>query len=54
MLDTNEGYASRLIGSPDTILRRLEEFVDAGVDRFHLTLRDRLFMDEVFPAIGDL
>jgi len=54
LLDTNEGYASRLIGSPATIVRRLEEFVDAGIDCFHLTLRDRLFMDEVFPAIRDL
>ncbi|MEM7339631.1 MAG: LLM class flavin-dependent oxidoreductase [Actinomycetota bacterium] len=54
VLDTNEGYASRLIGSPATILRRLEEFVDAGVDCFHLSLRDRLFMAEVFPAIRDL
>ncbi|MEL7157125.1 MAG: LLM class flavin-dependent oxidoreductase [Actinomycetota bacterium] len=54
VLDTNEGYASRLIGSPATILRRLEEFVDAGVDCFHLTLRDQLFMEEVFPAIRDL
>lgn len=54
VLDTNEGYASRLIGSPATIRRRLEEFVDAGVDCFHLTLRDQLFMEEVFPAIRDL
>jgi len=54
LLDTNEGFASRLIGSPNTILRRLEEFVDAGVDCFHLSLSDRLFMDEVFPAIRSL
>ena len=53
-LDTNEGFATRLIGSPATILRRLEEFVDAGVDCFHLSLHDHLFMEEVFPAIRDL
>ncbi|MDG2261094.1 MAG: LLM class flavin-dependent oxidoreductase [Actinomycetota bacterium] len=51
LLDTNEGYASRLIGSPNTVIRRLEEFIDAGVDCFHLSLSDRLFMEEVFPAI---
>lgn len=54
LLDTNEGFASRLIGSPNTVLRRLEEFVDAGIDCFHLVLRDQLFMDEVFPGIRSL
>ncbi|HLX38600.1 MAG TPA: LLM class flavin-dependent oxidoreductase [Candidatus Binataceae bacterium] len=50
-LDTNEGYASRLIGSPDTILRRMGEFHALGVDCFHLVLHDQLFNREVLPAL---
>ena len=50
-LDTNEGYASRLIGSPDTILRRIREFHEMGIDCFHLTLNDELFNREVLPAL---
>lgn len=53
-LDTNEGFASRLIGSPDTILRRMEEFHRLGVDLFHLTLHDRLFNSEVLPQVKRL
>jgi dimethylsulfone monooxygenase len=48
-LDSNEGFASRLIGSPETILRRMQEFQDLGVDCFHLTLQDELFNREVLP-----
>ena len=48
-LDSNEGYASRLIGSPATILRRMREFHELGVDCFHLTLHDDLFNREVLP-----
>jgi FMNH2-dependent dimethyl sulfone monooxygenase len=48
-LDSNEGFASRLIGSPKTILRRIREFNDLGVDCFHLTLHDELFNREVLP-----
>ena len=50
-LDSNEGLASRLIGSPDTILERMREFHELGVDCFHLTLHDRLFNQEVLPAL---
>lgn len=50
-LDSNEGLASRLIGSPDTILRRIREFHELGVDCFHLALHDRLFNQEVLPAL---
>lgn len=50
-LDSNEGLASRLIGSPDTILRRMREFHELGVDCFHLTLNDRLFNRAVLPAL---
>jgi dimethylsulfone monooxygenase len=51
LLDTNEGFASRLIGSPATILRRIREFHALGVDCFHLTLHDQLFNREVLPAL---
>jgi FMNH2-dependent dimethyl sulfone monooxygenase len=53
-LDTNEGFASRLIGSPDTIIERMREFHRLGVDCFHLTLHDPLFNREVLPALGKL
>lgn len=53
-LDTNEGFASRLIGSPDTILRRMEEFHRLGVDLFHLTLHDALFNTAVLPFVKNL
>jgi FMNH2-dependent dimethyl sulfone monooxygenase len=48
-LDSNEGYASRLIGSPKTILRRMRELHELGVDCFHLALHDELFNREVLP-----
>ena len=48
-LDSNEGFASRLIGSPDTILERMRHFHALGVDCFHLTLHDQLFNREVLP-----
>lgn len=51
LLDTNEGFASRLIGSPETILRRMREFHALGVDCFHLTLQEQLFNREVLPAL---
>ena len=54
MLDSNEGYASRLIGSPDTILRRMQEFHRLGIECFHLTLHDQLFNREVLPSLTSL
>lgn len=48
-LDSNEGYASRLIGSPETILQRMREFHELGVDCFHLALHDELFNQAVLP-----
>ncbi len=53
-LDTNEGYASRLIGSPDTIIERMRKFHALGVDCFHLILHDQLFNREVLPAMRKL
>ncbi|MDA1074215.1 MAG: LLM class flavin-dependent oxidoreductase [Proteobacteria bacterium] len=50
-LDTNEGYASRLIGSPQEIVRRAREFQQMGVDMLHLDIRDKLFVAEALPAI---
>jgi alkanesulfonate monooxygenase SsuD/methylene tetrahydromethanopterin reductase-like flavin-dependent oxidoreductase (luciferase family) len=49
LLDSNEGFASRLIGSPDTVEGRMREFMAAGVDCFHVTLNDPLFVSEVIP-----
>jgi len=54
MLDTNEGYATRLIGSPETILARIAEFKAMGVDMLHLDLRDSLFQQAVLPALQAL
>ena len=50
-LDTNEGYSSRLIGSPETIIDRVEEFRVAGVDMLHVTLGDTLFEKAVLPQV---
>ena len=54
MLDTNEGYATGLIGSPETILRRLQALKSAGVDMIHLALGDPLFEREVLPVIHEI
>ena len=48
-LDSNEGYASRLIGSSGTILKRMRQFQELGVDCFHLALHDERFNREVLP-----
>lgn len=53
-LDSNEGFATRLIGSPETIVRRLEEFAALGVEMIHLTLQDELFNAEVLPAMKSI
>jgi len=50
-LDSNEGFASRLIGSPATIEQRMLEFHNLGIDMFHLTLNDDRFVSEVLPRI---
>jgi FMNH2-dependent dimethyl sulfone monooxygenase len=51
VLDTNEGYASRLVGSPQTVLERMLQFHELGIECFHLTLNDALFNTEVLPAL---
>ncbi len=54
MLDTNEGYLSGLIGSPQTILSRMAEFHALGIDCFHLALVDERFNREVLPRLASL
>ena len=54
MLDTNEGYLSGLIGSPQTILNRMAEFHALGIDCFHLALIDERFNREVLPRLASL
>jgi FMNH2-dependent dimethyl sulfone monooxygenase len=51
VLDTNEGYATRLIGSPDTIVTRIGELQAIGVDMLHLHLGDELFRTAVLPSV---
>ena len=53
-LDTNEGYTTRLIGSPETVLHAVHGLRDLGVDMLHLDLSDALFVDEVLPAIHQI
>jgi alkanesulfonate monooxygenase SsuD/methylene tetrahydromethanopterin reductase-like flavin-dependent oxidoreductase (luciferase family) len=47
----NEGYASNLIGSPDTVRGRIREFQEIGVDMLHLSLNDDCFNTEVLPHV---
>ena len=51
VLDTNEGYAPRFIGSPDTILQRILQYQDLGIEMLHLDLRDALFCQQVLPGL---
>ena len=51
LIGGNEGYASRLIGSPATILERMREFHEIGIDCFHVALNDPQFVNEVLPAL---
>ena len=53
-LDSNEGFASRLIGSPSTILERILEFHRLGVDCLHTALIDENFNNEVLPRLRRL
>jgi hypothetical protein len=53
-LDTNEGYASRFIGSPETICQRIELYRELGVDMLHLELSDQLFVERVLPVVHGL
>lgn len=54
MLDSNEGFATRLIGSPDSILDQLQRLRDVGVDLLHTTMGDELFEQAVLPELSKL
>jgi len=54
LLDSNEGYVSGLIGSPETILAKVNAYKDIGVDMFHLQLGDSLFEEAVLPKMLSL
>jgi FMNH2-dependent dimethyl sulfone monooxygenase len=51
VLDTNEGFAARLIGSPETVWARIQTFASLGVELLHLDLRDALFVETVLPSM---
>ena len=51
LLDTNEGYAARLIGSPDTVYERLEAYRALGVEMLHFDTRDALFNEVILPEL---
>lgn len=53
-IDSNEGYAARLIGSPDTILERIDLYKSLGIDMLHLGLGDEKFKKDVFPLLATL
>ena len=54
MLDSNEGFASRLIGSPSTVLAGIQALADMGVEMLHLTLADLQFIQTVLPQVHGL
>ena len=54
VLDTNEGYASRLIGSPKTILSRIHEYRKLGIEMLHLSLQDEVFNQSVLPELIEI
>ena len=51
LLDTNEGYAARLIGSPDTVYERLEALRALGIEMLHFDTRDELFNETILPEL---
>ena len=51
LLDSNEGYASRLIGSPKTIIARIEAYQDLGIEMLHFDTSDEQFLRDVLPEI---
>lgn len=54
VLDMNEGYATGLIGSPDTIRARIAELKEIGVDMLHVSLGDPMFNEHVLPTVGEI
>ncbi len=54
LLDSNEGYATGLVGSPETIIRQVTALRSIGVEMLHFTLGDALFEDAVLPKLPAL
>ena len=50
-IDSNEGFASRLVGSPETIIAKIREFQAVGVDCFHVALNDHMFNSQVIRQL---
>jgi FMNH2-dependent dimethyl sulfone monooxygenase len=50
-LDTNEGYSAGLVGSPESVMERIETYRELGVEMLHLTLGDRLFEEMLLPEL---
>ncbi len=53
-LDSNEGYAARLIGSAGSILQRIRAYRELGVEMLHLDLQDSRFNQQVLPELHTL
>ncbi len=53
-IDSNEGYAARFVGSPDTILERISLYKSLGIEMLHLGLGDSQFSEVVFPELASL
>ncbi|MXY52534.1 MAG: LLM class flavin-dependent oxidoreductase [Gammaproteobacteria bacterium] len=51
LLDTNEGYAARLIGSPDTVYERLDAYRALGIEMLHFSTGDQLFNETILPEL---
>ena len=51
LLDTNEGYAARLIGNPDTVYERLEAYRALGIEMLHFDTHDKLFNETILPEL---
>ena len=51
LLDTNEGYAARLIGSPETVYERLATLRALGIEMLHFDTRDTLFNETILPEL---
>jgi len=53
-LDANEGYCTRLIGSPAITFEHIQELRSIGVDRLHLELWNAQFIGQVLPRIHEI
>jgi FMNH2-dependent dimethyl sulfone monooxygenase len=51
LIDSNGGFATALVGSPATILAKLEQYREAGVDSIILQFPDMLADAERFASL---